>query len=133
MRCANCGAEIASGVESGTRRAERPGTSRPAGRALRRLMLGVFSAGWVVTAAISEYWHVQYVNQLHRVDFAQQTPPFFFETDIHYRFPSFFYFRVSCLWLALVLIVWAWKLATHIERTKAFADAFCCRSPVSED
>jgi hypothetical protein len=66
------------------------------------------------------------------VDFSQQTPPFFFELDRNFRFPSHVCFLVSCLWLALVLFVWAWKLATHIERTKALADALCRRPPVGD-
>jgi hypothetical protein len=77
MRCVNCGAEIGKGDESEVRRAERPGSRWSPGRAIGRLVLGIFSAGWVVTAAISEYLHTQYINRLHRVDFSQQTRPFF--------------------------------------------------------
>jgi len=133
MRCVNCGAEIGNHDESEVRRAERPGSRWSPRRALGRLALGIFSAGWVATAVISEYFHALYINRLHRVDFSRQTPPFFAEVDISYRFPSFDFFFVSCIWLALVLVFWAWKLAGHVERTKAIADALCSRPPAGDN
>lgn len=128
MRCSNCGEEIQSGRESGMKYGERQGATRT----IRRVLLGVFSSGWVVTAAISEFWHAKYIAEIHKVDFAQQTPSFFQTLDIDIRSQSEIYFMGSCLWLTLVLFVWAWKLATHIERSNVLAQALRSRPPASD-
>jgi len=131
MRCNHCGAEIESGRESSMRSEERQGPRRTVTRVLGRILLGVFSAGWVVTAAISEFWHIKYITEIHKFDFSQQTPSFFLTLDTDYRYQSASYFMVSCLWLIMVLFAWAWKLAAHVERSKAFAEALRSRSPVN--
>ncbi len=128
MRCSNCGKEIQNDCNSGMKSGERQGTAR----VIRRVLLGVFSSGWVVTAAISEFWHAKYIAEIHKVDFSQQTPSFFQTLDIDIRSQSELFFTVSCLWLTLVLFVWAWKLATHIERSKALTRVLCRNPPASD-
>lgn len=122
MRCSNCGAEmeIQSGRESGIKSKGR----QDIGRVVRRFLLALFSSGWAMMAAISEYFQAMYITKIHTVDFSQQTPAFFQEMDVDYRFQSSFYFMGACLWLTLVLFVWAWKLSTHIEATRSAAGKF---------
>lgn len=121
MQCSHCGAEIPSHRKSDTTHGERDGVARLSRRLINRALLAVFSSGWVVMAAISEFWHNGYISTLHRTGFSQQTPEFFLRLDIDYRFQSVFYFMFSCLWLTLVLFVWAWKLSAHVERTRLIA------------
>ncbi|MBN9375064.1 MAG: hypothetical protein J0I40_06680, partial [Cellulomonas sp.] len=121
MQCSHCGAEIPSHLKPGSTHGERGGVARLSRRLINRILLAVFSSGWVVMAAISEFWHIQYISTLHRTGFSQQTPEFFLRLDIDYRFQSAFYFMCSCLWLTLVLFVWAWKLSAHLERTRLIA------------
>ena len=128
MRRGKCGGEIQGGSETGVRSGERPCASWTA----RRVLLGLFSSGWVVTAAISEFWHALYITRIHGVDFSQQTKVFFQTLERDYLWPSELWFMGSCLWLTLVLFVWAWKLAVHLERSKALAEALLTRPPASD-
>jgi hypothetical protein len=93
----------------------------PLRRFLGRVLLGLFSAGWAVTAAIAGFWHAMYITRLHGLEFSQQTPPMLNTLDVEYRFYGEMWRAISCLWFAAVLFVWAWKLAAHIERNKAMA------------
>jgi hypothetical protein len=129
MRCSNCGAEIPSNRESVTKDGERDEVARSSRRVLSRILLALFSSGWVVMAAISEFWHARYIAEIHRVDFSQQTPEFFQMLDISYRSRNLFFFMGACLWLTLVLLVWAWKLSAHMERTRLIAEAHYGRLP----
>jgi hypothetical protein len=123
MRCGRCGAEIQSDRESNTQYGQRDGVTRSFRRLVGPILLPLFSSGWVVMALISEYWHARYIAEIHRVGFSQQTPEFFQMLDINYRFVSLSYFVSSCLWLTLVLFVWAWKLSAHMERTRLIAES----------
>ena len=93
----------------------------PLRRFLGRLLLGLFSAGWVVTAANAGFWHALYITRLHGLEFLQQTPPALNALDVEYRLYGEMWRVISCLWFAAVLFIWAWKLAAHIETTKAMA------------
>jgi hypothetical protein len=132
MRCSHCGVEIASNRKSDTMHGERDGVARSNRRLFSRILLAVFSSGWVVMAAISEFWHAGYISKIHNTGFSQQTPEFFQMLDITYRSQNMFYFMGACLWLTLVLLVWAWKLATHLERSKALAESLRARSPAGD-
>jgi hypothetical protein len=123
MRCINCGAEIQSNRESDTKYGEYDGVARSSRRLLSRIFLALFSSGWVVMAAISEFWHSRYISEIHHAGFSQQTPEFFQALDIAYRSQSLLYFMGASLWLTLVLLVWAWKLSAHMERTRLIAEA----------
>ncbi len=93
----------------------------PMRRFLGRVLLGLFSSGWVVTAANAGFWHAMYITRLHGLEFSQQTPPALNALDMEYRFYGEMWRVISCLWFAAVLFFWAWKLAAHIELTKAMS------------
>jgi hypothetical protein len=105
------------GMEHG----KRPRAASPLRRFLGRVLLGLFSAGWVVTAANAGVWHAMYITRLHGLEFSQQTPPALNALDADYRLYGEMWRVISYLWFAAVLFVWSWKLAAHIERTKAMA------------
>jgi hypothetical protein len=107
--------------ELGMEQRKRRRPASPLRRFLSRVLLGLFSAGWVVTAAIAGFWQTIYITRLHELEFSQQTPPKLNSLDVEYRFYGEMWQVVSLLWLAAVLFVWAWKFAAHIERTKTMA------------
>ena len=74
-----------------------------------------------MTAANAGVWHAMYITRLHGLEFSQQTPPTLNALDVEYRLYGEMWRAISYLWFAAVLFVWAWKLAAHIERTKAMA------------
>lgn len=129
MRCSHCGAEFPSNHESNTMHGKRDGVARSSRRLFSRILLAMFSSGWVVMAAISEFWHARYISEIHNTGFSQQTPEFFQMLDITYRSNNIIFFMGSCLWLTLVLLVWAWKLSAHMERTRLIAEAHHRRIP----
>lgn len=107
--------------ELGMKPGERRRAASPLRRFVGRVLLGLFSAGWVVTAAIASLWHAMYITRLHGLEFSQQTPPALNALDVEYRLYGEVWQVTSYLWFAAVLFVWAWKLAAHIETTKAMA------------
>jgi hypothetical protein len=107
--------------ELGMEQRKRRRPASPLRRFLNRVLLGLFSAGWAVTAANAGFWHAMYITRLHELEFSQQTPPKLNALDVEYRYYGEMWRAISFLWFAAVLFVWAWKLAAHIERTKAMA------------
>jgi hypothetical protein len=101
-------------------------------RTVRGFLFGLFSSGWAVMVAVSEYWHTSYISAMHRADFAEQTPEFFWKLDLDYRIKSSLFFVIACLWLTLVLFVWARKLSAHIERTRPVAETPGDRLPAGD-
>jgi hypothetical protein len=107
--------------ELGMTLGKRPRAVSPLRRFLGRVLLGLFSAGWVVTAANAGVWQAMYITRLHGLEFSQQTPPALNALDMEYRFYGEMWRVISCLWFAAVLFFWAWKVAAHIELTRAMS------------
>jgi hypothetical protein len=74
-----------------------------------RLLLALFSAGWILPMWLAvfewlKYWNREFLPESRGNPPLDSFPHAIFATDL---------FTVACIWLALVIFYWAWRLSAR--------------------
>jgi hypothetical protein len=73
-----------------------------------RFLICLFSAGWLYPIWVTAYLYLEWLNSEAGPRLRGENPRS--EFSFNALTASFDFFTVGCIWLALVILYWSWKL-----------------------